>query len=144
MDKVYEDYEDWDSSKGAFSTHMLAGSMAGVAEHTVSCIDTTMHCYCSLSLSLYIYILYTYILSQSNSTIGSISPRYMEDMGTMYPDLPEERQHIWIRSTGNTIVSCIVQWSSETMERSKRHVFWVHSSSCTVSTISIILVEKAI
>ncbi|CAM9483703.1 unnamed protein product, partial [Phaeothamnion confervicola] len=29
------DWEDWDPSEGKFTHHMLAGSLAGIAEHTV-------------------------------------------------------------------------------------------------------------
>ena len=34
MDVIDEDWEEWDSSKGKFWHHMLAGSCAGVMEHT--------------------------------------------------------------------------------------------------------------
>lgn len=34
MDQVDEDWEEWDHTKGSFVHHMIAGSAAGVLEHT--------------------------------------------------------------------------------------------------------------
>ena len=47
QDVIDEDWEEWDASKGKFWHHMLAGSCAGVMEHTAMFpFDTYKVCAC--------------------------------------------------------------------------------------------------
>lgn len=45
---IDDDWEHWDPSRGSFAQHVIAGSCAGVLEHTVMFpVDTFKVCECA-------------------------------------------------------------------------------------------------